>query len=132
MREIKFRLFGKNSQEFLGNEPYGLSLKELQNVCELDVWHIMQFTGLTDKNGVEIYEGDIVHYLYKPSEGWSADAVAVISWKGTGFFIKPISGHCLTCWLVSLPGAGESEKNNPLFEVIGNIHSNPELLEQKL
>jgi len=93
-----------------------------------DYEHLIQWTGLHDKNGVEIYEGDIVHYLYKPGEGfWNADCKATISWKNTGFHIAPFSGNGMTGWLNSIPGAypGACEK---LFEIIGNIYENPELL----
>ena len=112
MRDIKFRLFGKNSEEFLGVAPYGLSLNELQNVCDLDAWHIMQFTGLIDKNGTEIYEGDIFY-----------DGIE----------------HCLIKWcdssasFVVFDGCENHELGNYLVNevVIGNIHQNPELLKDE-
>ena len=88
-----------------------------------------QFTGLTDRNGKRIFEGDIVHYLYEPGKGyWNSDQNSVIEWLSTGFFMRGIMGTnkyaCSTGWLVSTPhGDGKC------FEVIGNIHDNPELLE---
>ena len=88
-----------------------------------------QYTGLKDKNGKRIFEGDIVHYLYEPGKGyWNSDQNSVIEWRSTGFYMRGIMGTnkyaCSTGWLVSIPhGDGKC------FEVIGNIHDNPELLE---
>lgn len=74
---------------------------------------VEQFTGLEDKNGVNIYEGDIlIDDTGEPIEYW------VVKFSGGGFV-----GEC----------AGVAE---PLFEltnleIAGNIHENPELLEEK-
>ena len=87
-----------------------------------------QFTGLVDKNGTKIFEGDIVHYVYEPGKGyWNANQNSVIEWRNTGFYLNGIMGTnkyaLMTGWLVSIPiGDGKT------FEVIGNIHDNPELL----
>lgn len=88
-----------------------------------------QYTGLTDKNGKKIFEGDIVHYLYELDIGyWNSDQNSVIEWRSTGFYMNGIFGTnkyaCLNGWLVGIPhGDGKC------FEVIGNIHDNPELLK---
>lgn len=74
---------------------------------------IEQFTGLKDKNGVNIYEGDIlIDDTGEPIEYW------VVKFADGGFV-----GEC----------AGVAE---PLFElanleIVGNIHENPELVEEK-
>lgn len=69
---------------------------------------IMQFTGLKDKNGTEIYEGDIIDY--------GNNRHYPITYEVNGFGIKFINGHERN-WL-----------DLTKFEVIGNIYQHPELL----
>ena len=92
------------------------------------------WTTLKDKNGKLIFENDVVRYTYLPGEGyWNFDQFAIIEWKNTGFYFncfKSIIGAMKQCWLISLPGAFPKESQN-LFEVIGNIHENTELLGGK-
>lgn len=73
-----------------------------------------QFTGLTDKNGVKIFEGDII-------KGKGKNVFAVeYSQNIAGFITKGFGVLCCPCM-----NAGTME----FYEVIGNIHENPELLE---
>ena len=74
-----------------------------------------QYTGLTDKNGTRIFEGDIV----KTSHGGST-YYAKIEWDDGSFWV---TNHD-----IQMPSY-ISEVSKTYLEVIGNIHDNPELLE---
>ncbi len=73
-----------------------------------------EFTGLHDRNGKEIYEGDVVkdHHSEYGGNG-------IIIWDGLGFKYTKTFGH-IFC-----------HQTTEYFEVIGNIYENPELLEEK-
>ena len=75
--------------------------------------HLMQYTGLKDRNGVEIYEGDLLSF--------GRDVIEIL-WWGAGFQVQ-IVGHKLPM--------GEMFEIHQRGEVIGNIYENPELLTNK-
>ncbi len=75
-----------------------------------DRFVLMQFTGLLDKKGVEIYEGDIL---------LNNDYHFEVHWKEAGFFLKNIKDG--SDWIMI--------NEHPHSEVIGNTYSNPELLK---
>ena len=76
---------------------------------------LMQSTGLVDKNGQEIFEGDIVH-------AYSEDArlIGTIEYFDNAYCIKTKNGVYNSHWT-----------NAEYYEVIGNIYENPELLEEE-
>ncbi len=143
MREIKFRAWHKKlkcwgkpciSIDFDKLEPtFGLGVRYLyfhnKEIDELptalssekmdildvqDVVIIMQYTGLKDKNGKEIYEGDIVRYNDK--------LTGAIVWKYTGFVLELFNGEKSTIIL------WHDIDNRDNIEILGNIYDNPELI----
>ena len=80
-----------------------------------------QFTGLCDKNGKKIFEGDIVEFTDKftHKKGRAEIVFEAFKWKYSGCYY----GGNPIVWLCIDDGSIE-------FEVIGNIHDNPELLEE--
>ena len=84
-----------------------------------------QFTGLTDKNGKKIFEGDIVHVLGNQQvEDWkNVNYIGSIAFLDAGFCVidGTIEDHAFRRY--QLPRLDFD------LEVIGNIHDNPELLE---
>ncbi len=92
-----------------------------------------QFTGLTDKNRKEIYEGDVIEFTVNPSFYINAKLGDryIIEYYGAGFFMKPINWKMRKIdaqnYVGLLPPYQTSNMSNH-YEVIGNLHENPELL----
>ena len=78
-----------------------------------------RFTGLTDRNGVKIFEGDIIEFNH-PYNGKSIHAVVQ---DGCGWNLSNFYASCFDC-----PGCAFSE-GTKYMTVVGNIYDNPELLE---
>lgn len=151
MREIKFRAYQPHNSlhrepgiyevddlVFYGKETGGggeaflhVPDQESQSSEYFSDIRLMQYTGLKDKNGKEIYEGDIVSILYTdwPSQPESDtrtfdEYIESISHIGRIVF-NPYYG-----WRVEDVG-GIAHGEHGHIKVVGNIHENPELLEKK-
>lgn len=112
MREIKFRAWdGKHMFR-----PGQFHTPSFDGTVSAEGYEMMQYVGLKDRNGKEIYEGDIVNVSLPTGKPWRIGAVV---WHGFGFAIdtdtKNVSGA------MPLPASHR-------IEVIGNIHEHPELL----
>ncbi len=130
MRTIKFR--GK--QITTGKWLYGDLMHDNQSGCYIypmdatELWAenkvipetIGQFTGLRDKDGKEIYEGDIIYM-----DSWSPHKYE-IKFIEAAFCLAFISGHSKGEFAGNIHYIHHAEHNQS--KVIGNIHDNPELL----
>ena len=124
MREIKFRAWDKVKREMF--EPKEFVRNHYALNCQTDLvglifsgmenaqhFELMQFTGLKDKNGKEIYEGDILQ--------WGKYDKYKVIWnkRDCGFVVE---------WLKK-PTIHEELDSD--FTIIGNIYENQELLDSK-
>ena len=125
MREILFRGKKQNGEWLHGDlVHYGDKIlifsENAQNspdYYEVDPETVGQFTGLTDKNGVKIFEGDIV----KANFPYAKTGFVEFDKKRCSFYVKPTDGFAAY-------DKGYKMNANKL-EVIGNIIENPELLK---
>jgi len=98
MREIKFRIWDKKTKQI-----FEVGLWNISEYVFSSTYILMQYTGLKDVHGKEIYEGDIVIEGYKGKYG-----TYEVKWNVKGFNL----------------GSEDGDE----YEVIGNIYENPELL----
>ena len=112
-REIKFRVWNTEMSKWVTGDITNYYDRGAYWFISNDEFKVSQYTGLKDKNGKEIYEGDVVEWEDSMAEetygGKTIYPNEVVEFKGGAFY--PV---CM------MP---ENE-----FEIIGNIYENPELL----
>lgn len=124
-REIKFREWETERKTMVigEREDYDDSVSFRFEHEEGGERILMQYTGLKDKNGVEIFEGDIVY--------WESTIMNKNQWQGVVKFIG--AGFCVQTSGNSrnTPDWLYAATKDETLEIIGNIYENPELLEKE-
>jgi uncharacterized phage protein (TIGR01671 family) len=137
VRLIKFRAWDDVNKLMLDSECDGLFIHfdgelnsmdengDISGTANTRQLQIMQYTGLTDKHGQEIYEGDVVRLQ---TYGESGDALesddcvtAKVQYRKNHFSLLDKDGDHWTEWFTHYLED---------VEVIGNIHENPDLLKE--
>jgi uncharacterized phage protein (TIGR01671 family) len=128
MREIKFRAWDKTDNRMIVHEQEFIPLKvtsigvlklnpeiKVNNytIVDADRFELMQYTGLKDKNGVEIYEGDVVK--------GDSKTLSTVYWNNRTYGFV-LTGGTYSKNFTRLTGKGK-------LQVIGNTYQNPDLCE---
>jgi uncharacterized phage protein (TIGR01671 family) len=135
MREIKFRAWDnvKDKMYYIGEEDdvafsfdsSGFVATDLTEhdwgFKQLEHLQYMQYTGLKDKNGMEIYEGDVLE------TDLSRPYVVVVFRNGAFMYQCHDSGKDFYDYMAP---ADKDTKMDQFLKIIGNIYENPELLEE--
>ena len=129
MREIKFRVYDKGRKQWVHDTDHAISLfgeyvifgeilrrpdDSIVSLDELNDLDAMQYTGLKDRNGREIYEGDVVRWYVN---NVTRDGIVEYVVESAGYDLKNFHDpyHVCVDWY-----RGE-------YEILGNIYEDPEL-----
>ena len=127
MREILFR--AKRHKDYGEGWVYGVPFVDYAGDCIMkdnatervvDPDTVGQYTGLTDKNGTKIFEGDVVHMN---SRKFGLSGHGLVVYRNGSFAIDDRKRNRL------YPFMQNGQYNAVDYRVYGNVHDNPELLE---
>ena len=146
MREIKFRAWDREDKEFwkydfsITKDGWMFWINSDASMCghyetptyepyypSIDRFIPMQYTGLKDKNGVEIYEGDIV----RGKEFWDKNMCVVYEEGLCSFELRDNPTKDYGCSEHLYDTSSNDDLGYQFWEVIGNIYENPRLMEEK-
>lgn len=131
MKEIKFRAWDKARKEFLSSGSVLISVeagnRPEKNPQYLDIltgpdcyksrFVLQQYTGIKDKNGIEIFEGDVIRTM-------TPDLISVVTWDDNcARFIGFTLEHERRLVYIDMV----DKNNKSSVEVVGNIYENPGL-----
>lgn len=144
MREIKFRGIDCSCQWVYGDlihkrhDKESVLIQDYKGLgSDVDTITIGQYTGLKDKVGKEIYEGDIVEWVFfyeRLGENMGVvecDTIVkgVIRWRQGGFILEVIENDFENAGYYSISALYTDTESD--VEIIGNIHDNPELIKEE-
>jgi uncharacterized phage protein (TIGR01671 family) len=130
MRELKFRSYEEETKKIVMVDGW----KVKDGILKCDSSPVMQYTGLKDKNGKEIWEGDITEFRVRDNDGSLIREAGVIVWgEKTGCWHKKTIRYSevLVENESELYKKGSYKTGRVKYEtVVGNIYENPELFKE--
>ena len=134
MREIKFRAWHKADKKIYEVIAFNLGkwfLRGKAHPMPRSAIELLQYTGLKDKNGVEIYEGDLIKF-WSGSESEEDAQISVVKWwvdEDNNYPAFDLDHNMISNYYFESNVLSELSEWCIDFYVIGNIHEHPHLLE---
>lgn len=132
MQDLKFRVYNKNLKKwyeselliFCNGEVYA-DPKDFEDGIALnpDEIHVMQYVGLTDSNGIEMFDGDIVKICNPFSD---CEDIYVVKWFGE----QAYPAFDIDSFTDESNGLSFAIASDFGIFIIGNIHDNPQLVDK--
>lgn len=127
MRDIRFRAWHKSSSTML--ERVDRDFESLASYVENDAYEVMQYTGLKDKSGVEIYEGDVLSLFDPRTQTEHKKKLSAVTFNNGAFLVDTQMGASPNRTTMETLYRYLMWREYSECEVIGNVWENPELLK---